>query len=43
MGNVDALVSWVIGFAGSAEIISPNAARRRLRQQVAPFVSEQNV
>lgn len=42
MGNVDALVSWVIGFAGSAEIVSPDAARRRLRQQVAPFVSAQD-
>ena len=38
MGNADALVSWVIGFAGSAEIVSPDAARRRLRRQVAPFL-----
>lgn len=37
MGNADALVSWVIGFGGAAEIVSPQSARRRLLDQVAPF------
>lgn len=37
VANVDALVSWIIGFGGAAEIISPPDARRRLVQHLAGF------
>ena len=36
--NPDALVAWVIGFAGEAEIVSPPAARARLVDRVQAAV-----
>ena len=35
VANLDALVSWVVGFAGAAEIVEPLEARRRLVAHVA--------
>lgn len=35
--NLDALVSWVIGFGDGIEIVSPPEARRRLLDHLKPF------
>lgn len=35
VANVDALVSWVVGFGGAVEIVEPTAARRRVVEHVA--------
>ncbi len=37
VANIDALVSWVIGFGPHATIVSPDAARTTLVQHLAPF------
>jgi proteasome accessory factor B len=38
VANVDALVSWVIGFGGEATIAGPEAARRRLMDHLRPVL-----
>jgi proteasome accessory factor B len=40
VGNPDALVSWVIGFGGAAEIVSPEAVRARLIAHLDPFLED---
>ncbi|MBA2724437.1 MAG: WYL domain-containing protein, partial [Actinobacteria bacterium] len=40
VGNPSALISWVIGFGGGVEIVSPPAARQALLDHLAPFVAE---
>ena len=37
VANVDALVSWVIGFAGEVEIVGPPRARKRLLEHLSAF------
>lgn len=34
VANLDALISWVIGFAGKVEIVTPEDARARLREHL---------
>jgi proteasome accessory factor B len=38
VGNVDALVSWAIGFGSDVEIVAPQAARAALIERLAPFL-----
>ena len=38
VANLDALVSWVIGFGDRVEIAAPAEARTRLRDHLAPFL-----
>lgn len=38
VGNPSALVSWVIGFGGGVEIVSPAVARQALLDHLEPFV-----
>lgn len=38
--NLDALVSWIIGFGDQVEILSPPEARARLTEHLAPFLQE---
>jgi len=38
VSNVGALVSWVIGFGGEVEIVSPTNARELLLEHLAPFL-----
>lgn len=38
VANLDALVSWVIGFGPGVEIVAPAAARRRLLEHLAPYL-----
>jgi proteasome accessory factor B len=40
LGNVDALVSWVIGFGSSVEIIEPPEARAALRAHLQPLLDD---
>jgi proteasome accessory factor B len=40
VGNPDALISWVIGFGGAAEIVAPEVVRARLLDHLAPFLEE---
>ena len=37
VANVDALVSWVIGFGGEVEIVEPQGVRRRLLEHLSAF------
>ena len=37
VGNVAALISWVLGFGDSVQILSPDSARAALRDHLAPF------
>ncbi|CAN5747708.1 YafY family protein [soil metagenome] len=37
VSNLDALVSWVIGFAGGAEVTAPQEARIRMRDHLATW------
>ena len=37
VANIGALVSWVIGFAGEVEIVSPSYARERLLEHLSTF------
>lgn len=39
VANVDALVSWALGFGDSIEILSPERARRRLLERLEPLVA----
>ena len=41
VANVDALVSWVLGFGPSVEILSPDNARARLVERLRPLLLEQ--
>lgn len=38
IGKPDALVSWVIGFGGGVEIVSPASARQALVDHLAPYL-----
>ena len=38
VGNVDALISWVIGFGADAEIVAPESARSALLRHIAPHL-----
>ena len=38
VANLDALISWVIGFGGSVEIREPPEARARLLEHLEPFL-----
>ncbi|MGH2693872.1 MAG: helix-turn-helix transcriptional regulator [Actinomycetota bacterium] len=38
VANDDALLSWVIGFGDSVEIVSPERLRRRLVEHIGPFL-----
>nr|MBA3350424.1 WYL domain-containing protein [Actinomycetota bacterium] len=38
VANVDALVSWIIGFGSEVEILTPDSARRRLINHLAPYL-----
>lgn len=38
VANLDALVSWAIGFGSGLEIVSPDEARQALVDHLAPFV-----
>jgi proteasome accessory factor B len=37
VANIDALVSWVIGFGGEVEIVGPSQARQRLLTHLSAF------
>ena len=37
VANLDALISWVIGFGERVEIVSPPEARQRMLEHLAPF------
>jgi proteasome accessory factor B len=37
IGNMSALVSWVIAFGGGVQIVSPGSARQALLDHLAPF------
>ena len=39
VSNVDALVSWVIGFGPGAEIVSPPEARSRVVEHLQPYLA----
>jgi proteasome accessory factor B len=39
VGNLDALISWLLGFGGDFEIVSPPPARARLLEHLAPFIA----
>lgn len=38
VANLDALISWVIGFGDRVEIVSPPEARARMLEHLTPFV-----
>lgn len=38
--NLDPLISWVIGFGGHVEIVSPPEARARMLEQLSPFLED---
>lgn len=38
VSNLDALVSWALGFGPKVEIVAPDSARRRLVEHLAPLV-----
>ena len=38
VANMDALVSWIIGFGSEVEILAPESARRRLIEHLAPYL-----
>jgi proteasome accessory factor B len=40
VGNIDALISWVLGFGEHAQILEPEAARQKLHGHLAPFVGQ---
>ncbi len=40
VANIEALISWVLGFGAAVEILSPPEARARLMDHLRPFVSE---
>ena len=39
VGNVDALISWAIGFGGAIEILSPESARARMIEHLSPILA----
>ena len=38
VANLDALISWIIGFGPEVEILRPEPARRRLIEHLAPYL-----
>lgn len=38
VANLDALISWIIGFGSEAEILAPESARRRLLEHLEPYL-----
>jgi proteasome accessory factor B len=40
VGNVDALISWAVGFGEHVEIIEPESARARLHEHLAPYLGQ---
>ena len=40
VGNLDALISWLLGFGADFEIVSPSGARRRLLDHLPPHLAE---
>ncbi|MDQ3784387.1 MAG: WYL domain-containing protein [Actinomycetota bacterium] len=38
VANVDALISWIIGFGSRVEILAPESARRRLVEHLGPYL-----
>ena len=38
VGNLDALVSWLLGFGSGVELIAPEAARAHLLNHLAPYL-----
>jgi proteasome accessory factor B len=40
VANLDALISWVIGFAGELEIVSPESARDRMRTHLKKWAAD---
>ncbi|MBA2273857.1 MAG: WYL domain-containing protein [Actinobacteria bacterium] len=40
VANVDALISWIIGFGSEVEILAPESARRRLIEHLAPYLEQ---
>jgi proteasome accessory factor B len=40
VGNLDALISWLLGFGADFEIVSPPGARRRLLDHLTPYLAE---
>jgi predicted DNA-binding transcriptional regulator YafY len=37
VANIDALISWVIGFGGEVMIVSPSQARERMLEHLSPY------
>jgi predicted DNA-binding transcriptional regulator YafY len=42
VGNVDALVSWALGFGEAAEILEPPEARALLAEHLEPLLGGAN-
>jgi proteasome accessory factor B len=40
VANVDALVSWLLGFGPGVELVAPAEARARLREHLAPYLDK---
>jgi len=40
VANLDALISWIIGFGSEVEILAPESARRRLIEHLAPYLEQ---
>jgi proteasome accessory factor B len=40
VGNIDALISWAVGFGEHVEIIEPESARARLHEHLAPYLGQ---
>lgn len=38
VANLDALISWIIGFGPEVEILAPESARRRLLEHLEPYL-----
>jgi predicted DNA-binding transcriptional regulator YafY len=39
VGNLDALISWAIGFGGAVTILAPDEAVRRMREHLQPLIA----
>lgn len=40
VANLDALISWIIGFGSEVEILAPESARRQLIEHLAPYLEQ---
>jgi len=40
VANLDALISWIIGFGSEVEILAPESARRRLIEHLASYLEQ---